>query len=129
MGIINRGDSFRRRRSRSNSLAPVSPIHQRAGTAENNASDANTFANHQQVEIFRVQMLGSSGVGKQALVSQFRTSDCINAYDGPECDESEQNISIILNGVESELNFAIGSYDMRVIDLGNIDRKSNICNN
>ena len=28
-GIINRGDSFRRRRSRSNSLAPVSPIHPR----------------------------------------------------------------------------------------------------
>lgn len=28
-------------------------------------------------------MLGANGVGKAALVSQFRTSECINAYEGP----------------------------------------------
>ncbi|XP_030554345.1 GTP-binding protein RAD isoform X2 [Drosophila novamexicana] len=130
-GIINRGDSFRRRRSRSNSLAPVSPMHPRnamaglngaggggssLGLGNNyNGGSSNGFAassgqdNHQPVEFYRVEMLGSPGVGKQALVSQFRTSDCINAYDGPECDEDEQNISIILNGTESELKFLTGN--------------------
>jgi len=157
-GIINRGDSFRRRRSRSNSLAPVSPMHTRNAMAGLNGgggggssqglgnvyngggSNSNGFGeshgqeNHQPVEFYRVEMLGSAGVGKQALVSQFRTSDCINAYDGPgncptfsylsklipyplswaECDEAEQNISIILNGIESELKFLTGNTERKV---------------
>ncbi|XP_017073061.1 GTP-binding protein RAD isoform X2 [Drosophila eugracilis] len=131
-GIINRGDSFRRRRSRSNSLAPSSPMHTRNGVGGlggvtgggsslglrcgyNGGSSSNGFGNaapqenHQPVEFYRVEMLGSAGVGKQALISQFRTSDCINAYDGPECDEAEQNVSIILNGTESELKFLTGN--------------------
>ncbi|XP_039481088.1 GTP-binding protein RAD isoform X3 [Drosophila santomea] len=131
-GIINRGDSFRRRRSRSNSLAPSSPMHTRngvgglggvagggsslglgcgynGGSSSNGFGNANAQENHQPVEFYRVEMLGSAGVGKQALVSQFRTSDCINAYDGPECDDAEQNVSIILNGTESELKFLTGN--------------------
>ncbi|TDG48289.1 hypothetical protein AWZ03_005244 [Drosophila navojoa] len=144
-GIINRGDSFRRRRSRSNSLAPISPMHARNAMAGMNGaggggsslglgtnynggggggggggSSSNGYGNdnagqdnHQPVEFYRVEMLGSAGVGKQALVSQFRTSDCINAYDGPECDEDEQNISIILNGIESELKLHTGNPDSK----------------
>ncbi|KAH8407722.1 hypothetical protein KR222_011441 [Zaprionus bogoriensis] len=137
-GIINRGDSFRRRRSRSNSLAPISPMHARnamaglngggggsslglgsgynggiGGSSNNGFGDAPGQDNHQPVEFYRVEMLGSAGVGKQALVSQFRTSDCINAYDGPECDEAEQNISIILNGIESELKFLTGNTESK----------------
>ncbi|XP_052842200.1 GTP-binding protein RAD isoform X3 [Drosophila gunungcola] len=132
-GIINRGDSFRRRRSRSNSLAPSSPMHARngvgglggvagggsslglgcgyngGGSSSNGFGNANAQENHQPVEFYRVEMLGSAGVGKQALISQFRTSDCINAYDGPESDEAEQNVSIILNGTESELKFLTGN--------------------
>lgn len=38
---------------------------------------------HAQVDVYHVEMLGAAGAGKQSLVSQFRTSDCINAYDGP----------------------------------------------
>jgi GTPase SAR1 family protein len=30
---------------------------------------------------YRVAMIGAQGVGKTALVSQFMTSECINAYD------------------------------------------------
>jgi len=30
---------------------------------------------------YRVAMIGARGVGKAALVSQFRTSESINAYD------------------------------------------------
>ncbi|XP_039955558.1 GTP-binding protein RAD isoform X2 [Bactrocera neohumeralis] len=122
-GVINRGDSFRRRRSRSNSLAPVSPIHPRLGGGGGIGGSVGGGINgdytgaqdepqqQQPVEVFRVDMLGASGVGKQALIQQFRTSDCINAYDGPECDVAEQNISIILNGIESELKFSTGQQD------------------
>lgn len=109
-GVINRGDSFRRRRSRSNSLAPSSPMHQR-GNAGGGTTPELVQQSNQKVEVYRVQMLGSPGVGKAALVSQFRTSDCINAYDGPDAEENEQNISIILNGIESELKFTIGQQD------------------
>lgn len=35
---------------------------------------------------FRMAMLGAAGVGKTALIHQFRTSECINAYD---CNPSE----------------------------------------
>lgn len=98
-GVINRGDSFRRRRSRSNSLAPTSPMYPGPTPEE------IVQSNHGNVEVYHVTMLGAAGVGKAALVSQFRTSDCINAYDGPETELEEQNISIILNGIESELKF------------------------
>lgn len=32
-------------------------------------------------ETFKVLMLGGAEVGKAALLAQFKTSECINAYD------------------------------------------------
>ena len=32
-------------------------------------------------EQFRVAIIGATGVGKTALINQFETSECINAYD------------------------------------------------
>lgn len=93
-GVINRGDSFRRRRSRSNSLAPSSPMGDMAPSS------------HGPVDSHLVMMLGAPGVGKAALSSQFKTSECINAYEGPETSEN-QTISIILNGIESEMRLQI----------------------
>jgi hypothetical protein len=72
-GIINRGDSFRRRRSRSNSLAPTSPMH--------HPVEEVLPANPGPVDSHKVLMLGAPGVGKTSLISQFKTSECINAYD------------------------------------------------
>ncbi|XP_037035629.1 GTP-binding protein RAD [Bradysia coprophila] len=95
-GVINRGDSFRRRRSRSNSLAPTSPMSYQA--------PAEVATRNGPVDSYRVFMLGAPEVGKNALISQFQTSECINAYEGPET-SGEENISIILNGEESELKF------------------------
>ena len=70
-GIVNRGDSFRRRRSRSSSLIPpTSPMKAPEETIPSGPSDS-----------YLVAMLGSAGVGKCALLSQFRTSECINAYE------------------------------------------------
>uniref|UniRef100_A0A8W7PU56 GTP-binding protein RAD n=1 Tax=Anopheles coluzzii TaxID=1518534 RepID=A0A8W7PU56_ANOCL len=99
-GVVNRGDSFRRRRSRSNSLAPVSPV--RAPV------DEVLTPPTAPIESYFVFMIGAPGVGKGALLSQFRSSECINAYDTRES-PGEQNISIILNGEESELKFVTDS--------------------
>ncbi|EAA09351.4 GTP-binding protein RAD isoform X2 [Anopheles arabiensis] len=99
-GVVNRGDSFRRRRSRSNSLAPVSPV--RAPV------DEVLTPPTAPIESYCVFMIGAPGVGKGALLSQFRSSECINAYDTRES-PGEQNISIILNGEESELKFVTDS--------------------
>lgn len=75
LGVINRGDSFRRRRSRSNSLAPTSPMSYQA--------PAEAPTRNGPVDSYRVYMLGAPEVGKNALISQFQTSECINAYEGP----------------------------------------------
>ncbi|XP_035445153.1 GTP-binding protein REM 1 [Spodoptera frugiperda] len=94
-GIVNRGDSFRRRRSRSGSLAPSSP-----------AQSAPESQERKPVACHRVAMIGAPGVGKTALISQFQTSECINAYDRQrDLDSTEQKVSIMLNGEESELYF------------------------
>lgn len=76
VGVINRGDSFRRRRSRSNSLIPTSPL-------QYHAPEEVLPSRHGPVESHHVYLLGSTGVGKAALLSQFMTSDSINAYEGP----------------------------------------------
>lgn len=72
-GIVNRGDSFRRRRSRSSSLIPPSPMKSPVATEVSASSGPS--------DSYMVCMMGAPGVGKAALLSQFRTSECINAYE------------------------------------------------
>lgn len=82
-GVVNRGDSFRRRRSRSNSLAPVLQLEDRStsAAAEPDPLAAGHHRHHSDVKTYRVAIIGAHGVGKSALVSQFKSSECINAYD------------------------------------------------
>lgn len=44
---------------------------------------AEVLTRNGPVDSHRVYMLGAPGVGKNALISQFQTSECINAYEGP----------------------------------------------
>ncbi|XP_044737529.1 GTP-binding protein REM 1 isoform X2 [Chrysoperla carnea] len=146
-GIVNRGDSFRRRRSRSSSLCPGhhalplsldretpprSPggIHTTVVTEEDTTTISrsninlsnNTLNNHrsssedhgdkrnvhdddEETKCYHVALIGAPGVGKTALISQFMTSECINAYDRQKEISEEQTVSIMLNGEESELHF------------------------
>ncbi|XKL59360.1 hypothetical protein PGB90_000376 [Kerria lacca] len=55
---------------------------------------------------FRVIMLGSSGVGKSSLVSQFMTSEYLQAS-GISIDEDfgEKSVCVSLDGEESEIMF------------------------
>jgi len=159
-GVVNRGDSFRRRRSRSNSLAPQLQQHDGGdaagislrngncstesglGTSSSSASACAAAAaiaataaltasasvpspassadardgpyrddgdQPGNVRSYKSAMIGAHGVGKSALVGQFMTSECINAYydrvrndDG----ESTESVFVMLNGEESELVFS-----------------------
>lgn len=51
--------------------------------------------------------MGSRGVGKTTLISQFMTSEYINAYERQKdnYESSMQSVCIMLNGEESELRF------------------------
>ncbi|CAL4073703.1 unnamed protein product, partial [Meganyctiphanes norvegica] len=126
-GIVNRGDSFRRRRSRSNSIQPpVEPQAAAAAAVTTPLSNQqpysspittptdSTGATPQQVltpgagspeavSSFRIAITGAQGVGKTALITQFQSSECINAYDVNPTDETEHTVSILLNSLESEL--------------------------
>ncbi|XP_054285799.1 GTP-binding protein GEM-like isoform X2 [Macrosteles quadrilineatus] len=116
-GVVNRGDSFRRRRSRSNSLLPSSPNPEQPPSSLSPAPSP-------EVITYRLAMLGAPGVGKTALVSQFMTSECINAYDRTRDDSAadgtqEESVCIMLNGEESELKFInVGN------EKGEVDRSS-----
>ncbi|XP_024946852.1 uncharacterized protein LOC107273807 isoform X2 [Cephus cinctus] len=114
-GVVNRGDSIISRRSRSNTSVNSSrnsnvsgersPFEGsccsgQGGAAESLESDV------EDIPKYRVILLGDSGVGKTALVSQFMTSEYMNTYDASLDDEfGEKTVSILLDGEESELTF------------------------
>ncbi|XP_039283633.1 GTP-binding protein REM 1 [Nilaparvata lugens] len=104
-GVVNRGDSFRRRRSRSNSVLP--PGGHEGGPTAPEPPPPLSPVHSPDFSSYQVAMLGAQGVGKTALVSQFMTSECINAYDRQRDtpSEQEQSVCIMLNGEESELKF------------------------
>ncbi|XP_060865076.1 uncharacterized protein LOC132941155 isoform X1 [Metopolophium dirhodum] len=122
-GIVNRGDSFRKRRSRSNSLAREDDPKECTPPIlyDNNSQQVQQQQQfqHQQEQQHRqnecgdditshtVSLMGSRGVGKTTLISQFMTSEYINAYERQRdnYESSVQSVCIMLNGEESELRF------------------------
>lgn len=58
-----------------------------------------------EVISYDVAILGARRVGKTGLISQFMTSECINAYDRQRDIPSEQSVFVKLDGEESELRF------------------------
>ncbi|XP_014603260.1 PREDICTED: flocculation protein FLO11-like isoform X4 [Polistes canadensis] len=115
-GVVNRGDSLKSRRSRSNNSVASSnsstehltasyPGSARNSAAGSLASSRESSAS-QDPASYRVLMLGAPAVGKSSLVSQFMTSEYLHAYDTSIDDESgEKTVSVLLAGEESELTF------------------------
>lgn len=115
-GIVNRGDSLKSRRSRSNnSVASSNSSTEHLTTAANHGDSAktslassresSTSAQGSQIP-FRVLMLGGEKVGKTSIVSQFMTSEYLHAYDTSIDDDSgEKSVNVLLGGDESEMIF------------------------
>ncbi|XP_025831617.1 uncharacterized protein LOC108734398 isoform X2 [Agrilus planipennis] len=118
-GIVNRGDSLKSRRSRSNnSVASSNSSTEQLPTAVSATGSCRTSASCSLASSresstsapgptpYKVLMLGGPAVGKSSLVSQFMTSEYLHAYDTSIDDESgEKSVSVLLAGEESELIF------------------------
>ncbi|XP_059614332.1 uncharacterized protein LOC132260315 isoform X2 [Phlebotomus argentipes] len=124
-GVVNRGDSLKSRRSRSNNSvassnsstehltanAAVVTSTVAGGSAKTSAtaslaSSRESSTSNPGSGPYRVLMLGATAVGKSSLVSQFMTSEYLHAYDTSIDDESgEKSVSVLLSGEESELIF------------------------
>ncbi|XP_053677553.1 mucin-5AC [Anopheles nili] len=124
-GVVNRGDSLKSRRSKSNNsvassnsstehLTPAAGAV--AGSARTSAtcslaSSRESSTSNPASGPYKVLMLGGAAVGKSSLVSQFMTSEYLHAYDTSIDDDSgEKTVSVLLSGEESELTFIDHSY-------------------
>ena len=78
-GVINKGDLYRHRSRSNNSVASTA-----SGVTGGASSTTSCSSEHPpQVAIPRkVLMMGTVGVGKTSLVTQFMSSEYMNAYDG-----------------------------------------------
>ncbi|XP_047740208.1 GTP-binding protein GEM [Hyalella azteca] len=115
-GVINRGDSLISKRSKSNTsvCSTVSRPSSRSGRSgerspfEGSCCGSSYVSSENSVGItkYRVVLLGESGVGKSALVSQFMTSEYMNTYDASLDDEfGEKSVSVLLDEEENEVVF------------------------
>ncbi|XP_035904633.1 uncharacterized protein LOC118508899 isoform X3 [Anopheles stephensi] len=126
-GVVNRGDSLKSRRSKSNNsvassnsstehLTPAAGAAA-AGSARTSAtcslaSSRESSTSNPASGPYKVLMLGGPAVGKSSLVSQFMTSEYLHAYDTSIDDDSgEKTVSVLLSGEESELTFIDHSYN------------------
>ncbi|XP_076766285.1 uncharacterized protein LOC143433058 [Xylocopa sonorina] len=116
-GVVNRGDSIISRRSRSNTSVNSSrnsnvsgersPFDGSCCSGQGVGADSiESEEMEESIPKYRVVLVGDSGVGKTALVSQFMTSEYMNTYDASLDDEfGEKTVSILLDGEESEMVF------------------------
>ncbi|XP_058838177.1 uncharacterized protein LOC131693922 isoform X1 [Topomyia yanbarensis] len=121
-GVINRGDSLKSRRSKSNNsvassnsstehLTAVGAGSARTSATCSLASSRESSTSNPASGPYKVLMLGGAAVGKSSLVSQFMTSEYLHAYDTSIDDDSgEKTVSVLLSGEESELTFIDHSY-------------------
>ncbi|XP_071037821.1 GTP-binding protein RAD-like [Parasteatoda tepidariorum] len=103
--IVNRGD-FIRQRSRSNNSVASTGSSMTAGNNTSCASNATSYSSGGQGRgpSSKVQILGSNGVGKSALIDQFMNSEYMNAYETHD-EDLEKCVSVLLDGIEYELIF------------------------
>uniref|UniRef100_A0A1I8NFP6 Ras family protein n=1 Tax=Musca domestica TaxID=7370 RepID=A0A1I8NFP6_MUSDO len=127
-GVCNLGDSLRSRRSRSiNSVTSTGTSNSGKDRHNSNASRASAdiifesdkivtatsgvigsgpggIGGKAQIPVYKIAMLGASGVGKTTLTYQFTTSDYICAYDlSLDDDYGQKTVSVLVDGIETDL--------------------------
>ena len=82
-GVINRGDSFRKRNSSRNVASGSINDSPRLASASSHPTDfvCTPKAEEPQASYFRVQVLGAPGCGKTSITNQFMSSDYANVYE------------------------------------------------
>ncbi|ELT87346.1 hypothetical protein CAPTEDRAFT_220080 [Capitella teleta] len=116
-GIINRGDSFKRRCL--NLAAADAPggevdtdgdVHrERTWSNTSQGSSAGSGASScSSPPVHRVVVMGARGVGKTAIIQQFMTSEYMGNADSSieeEEEEEQRSVSVLLDGQESTMQF------------------------
>ncbi|XP_064640665.1 GTP-binding protein RAD-like isoform X2 [Lineus longissimus] len=133
-GIVNRGDSFKSRSTNSvastGSFGSIGHLCNSLDDCRNTSSHAsvnshgsttNSVASSVGNQVYKVFIMGSSGVGKTALTQQFMTSEYMGAFDTSTDEEAEKTVSVLLDGEESTMDI----YDLPTSrdpsDLGDAD--------
>lgn len=83
-GVINRGDSFRKRSSNRNVASGSTNGHDSPALAHGTSNtnfECTPAADEPVSSYFKVQILGPPGCGKTSITNQFMSSDYANAYD------------------------------------------------
>lgn len=84
-GVINRGDSFRKRSSNRNIATGSTNGHDSPGLSHaiSHPTDFSVpvKADEPPSSYFKVQLIGAPGCGKTSITNQFMSSDYANAYD------------------------------------------------
>ncbi|XP_052819266.1 uncharacterized protein LOC128245090 isoform X2 [Mya arenaria] len=107
-GVINRGDSFRKKNSSRNLTSGSlndSPHLANAQTRHSQAEVDNMRVDEPLSSYFRVQLVGAPGCGKTSITNQFMSSDYANAYDSMNADDIERTVTIQLDGEEFTMEF------------------------
>ncbi|KHN73138.1 hypothetical protein Tcan_05826 [Toxocara canis] len=119
--VVSRGDSFRRKRMHnkvSESSSPscaLSPNETDSPREEYQSRSTSLSSNNDSVKeqheppstshgSYKIYVLGATGTGKSALISQFITSEYRNPF-ATEVDSFENTVSVNIGGQESELTF------------------------
>lgn len=125
-GIVNRGDSVKRKAQKDHMHATNSVSHdaegrRASGVRHASSSDIENNCQNEENEngVFTVVVLGPAGVGKTLLTTQFMTSEYIGtSSDG---DGGDRTVTVQLDGKENTLRFLDPSRDGEDVSEDDID--------
>ncbi|ESO82236.1 hypothetical protein LOTGIDRAFT_92070, partial [Lottia gigantea] len=105
-GVVNRGDSFKKKSSRSLRLMTTGTDHrdQTKRTISQEKDGSNHSNSSSAPGYYSVIVLGGAGVGKSTLTRQFMTSEYIDTNETGQ-DSDVMTVNVLLNGEESTLEF------------------------
>ncbi|XP_061189552.1 uncharacterized protein LOC133197495 [Saccostrea echinata] len=114
-GVVNRGDSFRKKGGRCGGYGKESPPRGLTPNVSPHLSGSPRLPPRPPLEVdnnpsyFKIVALGAPGVGKTAITNQFMTSEYIAFDSSLDQGEHEKTICVLLNGVESTVEVLDGA--------------------
>ncbi|GAB1602100.1 GTP-binding protein GEM-like [Argonauta hians] len=134
-GLVNRGDSFKKRSNNSvmSSGSTITDQNEQYATsapergtrsrtlsvASSRGSNSCSGSSSSAPTYFRQVILGASGVGKTSILRQFMTSEYMGVVENAET-EWENTVSVLLDGEESTMEFTDG-FDENYLENMNFD--------
>ncbi|XP_062574265.1 GTP-binding protein GEM-like [Saccostrea cucullata] len=113
-GLVNHGDSFRNKnRGRALPSSGSFKIDKRQRLPSETSNDTDSYSSSAN-EYFRIAILGAHSVGKTTLMNQFMTSEYIGGQEDVSDNRASMNVSVLLDGEESSLEFWDAQVDQNV---------------